>query len=333
MEVSMDFFFIWVFPALLLGGLGFFLFMGTIKHINRCKKVAGWSKTNGTVDRATVEEHKSQRYNRTLRRGYRSTTYEPKIEYSYSVMGSIFHSSGYQNFNGVYFDTSEEKAAEIIAAYPAGKNVTVTYDPNNPVDAYLLPETDTHRLLKNRTGQVVMMIIALAWFATGSAINLARVLNDRIVDNQIHASPALLPFTTQDLNDRLDPMLAKYQLVCQDEKAAGQELKYFSLACRNATEVSFTAIELYFRQEAPEKSDFLAVFHSSTNLEEAKIFLIEAAALVFNDDELIAVTDWITVNIQQVAASKGDVDLNVSGIDLALDNLGGTVRLNIGDLQ
>ncbi|MBA4384612.1 MAG: hypothetical protein C0410_07740 [Anaerolinea sp.] len=333
MEVSMDFFFIWVFPALILGGFGLFLFWATTKHINRCKTVAGWSKTNGTVDRATVEEHKSQRYNRTLRTGYRRTLYEPKIEYSYSVMGSIFHSGAYQNFNGVYHETSEEKAAEIVAAYPAGKSVTVTYDPNNPSDAYLLPETDTHRLVKNRSGQVVMLIIALVWFLTGSMINLSGIMSGKMAEKQIHASAALLPFTTEEINAKLDPLMAKYQLVCQDEKAAGQELKYYISACRMSSDDNFSALELYYRQEAPEKSDFLAAFHSSTNLEEAKIFLFEAAGIVFMDDELITVQDWIADNIQQVAASEGDVDFNISGIDLALDNLGGTVRLNIGDLQ
>ena len=32
----MDIFLIWIFPALLLGGIGFLLYISTRKHIQRC---------------------------------------------------------------------------------------------------------------------------------------------------------------------------------------------------------------------------------------------------------------------------------------------------------
>lgn len=329
----MDFFLIWIFPTFLLGVVGLIGFLSTNKHIKHCEAISGWVTTRAIVEKTSIEQHITRKRYAGSRISNRRVTYQPKIEYSYEVIGTSFRSDAFQNFAGTFAGHSEDEAARVVAAYPAGKEVSIRYNPENPAEAYLLPQTDTTRLLKIRTGQVVMIIIALAWFAVGSLLNLVRVLNEKNADKQIHASAALLPFTTQEINAKMDTLVEKYQLDCQDESAAGQELKYYIRACRGVIENEITSLELYYRQEAPQKADCISSVYTPTDQEKAVAFFEETAGLVFSSGDLFTVHDWLAGNIQKVTTGNGDVDLTISEMNLALDNLGGTVRLNIGALQ
>ncbi len=329
----MDFFLIWVIPALILGGLGALLLVATTKHINRCKEVAGWSKTTGTVDSASVEAHRSQRFNRARRRGYNRTTYEPKIAYSYLVMGSTFHSSAYQNFNGTYFGTSQEKAAGVVAAYPAGKNVTVTYDPNNPSDAYLIPQTSTDKLVKSRTGQLIMIVIAVVWVGIGAVINLTSILGEKASDARIKKSDGLIPYSAQDINLKLDPLVEKYQLICNQEGATGYTLVYAIRACRADAGDDVTSFEVFARKDSPETVDMISAVFTPSDPRQTITFFNEVAMLALGGDDLKSAQVWIAEKVTEVAAGEGDTATVIGSINLALDNLGGTVRLNIGRFQ
>jgi len=274
----MDFFLIWVFPALILGGMGLLLLLATTRHINRCKSVAGWSKTKGTVDSASVEMHRSQRFNRALRRGYNRTYFEPKIAYSYVVMGSIFHSSAYQNFNGMHYDTSEEKAAEIVAAYPAGKNVTVTFDPDNPSDAYLQPETDTTRLFERRMLQSVMIVIALVWFGLGFGIKIMGQIKAENAQKQIEQSAGLLPVSPDQLEPGLNSLIAQYGLTCSDEGYSGKTLAYTEKRCTNGEVSNLTAFEVDARKEDVQKIDVISALSTPSDLDATVSFFDQMAA-------------------------------------------------------
>jgi hypothetical protein len=319
----MDFFLIWVFPALMLGGLGLILLLGTMKHINRCKAVAGWSKTKGTVDSASVEAHRSQRFNRTLRTGYNSTHYEPKIAYSYSVMGSIFHASAYQNFNGIFHDTSEDHTAEIVAAYPPGKSVTVTFDPDNPADAYLLPETDTSRLVERRMIQIVMIAIAVVWFSLGFGINILGKMKAEYAQKQIEQSAGVLPITPDQLEPGLNSLIAEYGLTCSVEGYSGKTLAYKENRCTHDDVSNLTAIEVDARKEDIQKIDVISALSTPSDLDATITFYEQVSALVFDAEALGTVSEWIKATLPEVIETGNTVSASIVNLPLTMSNLGG----------
>lgn len=329
----MDFFLIWVFPAFLLGGLGLFLLLVTTRHINRCKAVAGWSKTNGTVDRATVETYKSQRFNRTLRSGYRSTHYEPKIEYSYSVMGSIFHSSGFQNFNGVYLDNTEEKAAEIVATYPPGKSVTVTYDPNNPSDAYLLPETDTVRLGRSRMIQLGMIALALVWISLGLGVKILEQIKAENIEKQVQQSAGLLPLSLDQIETDLKGMVTQYEMTCSDEGVGGKALSYSKKRCERGEASDLIAVEVYTRKEDRQKVDLISAIRTPSDLEAVRIFFESVAAFEFKDSDVETISAWIESSLPGVKDTGSTTTMTINNIPLNLSSLGNNIRFSLGELQ
>lgn len=330
----MDFFLLWVLPAFLVGGIGLILLLGTIKNIQRCKAVANWMKTRAVIERALIEKHQRRRNIIGTHQGYSRAYFSPKIEYSYNVMGSPFRSNRYQNFAGTYHNQSEEEAARIVAAYPVGKEVTIAYDPNNPADAYLLPETSTARLEKMRNGQIAMLAVALIWLGVGSVLNLSLSLGDKAADKRIQESAGFLPGTIATIAENLDPLVEKYQLVCQDEGSSGQIFAYHVWACRAALGSELTSIEILNRKEDLEKVDMLSAIYTPSDQGETVTFFSESVSLVFEEADLESAKTWIAESVATIIAGEIEtVDTVIGGIALSLDDLGGTIRLNIGDLQ
>ncbi|MEJ5309740.1 MAG: DUF3592 domain-containing protein [Anaerolineae bacterium] len=96
---------------------------------------ANWPKAAGEVLRAFVYRHERRTPKET------SITYTPVVEYAYTV-GEHRYTSGKRDF--APYDcatfTDERKAREIVAAFPAGKAVTVRYNPVVPAQAALKVE-------------------------------------------------------------------------------------------------------------------------------------------------------------------------------------------------
>ena len=118
----------WIFGLvfLLLGVI--FLIVGLVA-MKRAKAAQSWPSMPGTVARTEVVQHED-----SDSEGNTSVTYEPVVEYNYSVMG--------QPFTGkrIAFGTNRydyKKAQEIVTRYPAGSRVNVYYNPDKPKDAVL----------------------------------------------------------------------------------------------------------------------------------------------------------------------------------------------------
>lgn len=111
---------------LLLGGI--FLAIGLVAT-KRAKSAQSWPSMPGTVNRSEVVEHED-----TDSDGGSTVTYEPVVEYQYSVMGQPFTGKriafGANRFN-------YKKAVEIAARYPLGARVNVYYNPEKPKDSTL----------------------------------------------------------------------------------------------------------------------------------------------------------------------------------------------------
>ncbi|HCS41011.1 MAG TPA: hypothetical protein DIW44_15710 [Anaerolineaceae bacterium] len=329
----MDFFLIWVFPALLLGGFGLLLFLATTKNINRCKAVSGWAKTTGIVEKSAVEKHKSQRFNRRIRRGYQQSHYEPKIEFSYLVGGSTFHSSSYKNFDGIYQDDSEEKAAEIVAQFPSGKKVTVTYNPDQPAESYLLPQIDFTRLSEHRKIQIVMIAFALVWVGLGSGIKMREQIMAENTQKQIQQSVGVLPINPDQLEPGLNLIIAEYALTCSEDGYSGKTIAYKEKRCTNGDVSNLTAIEVDSRKEDIQKIDVISALKTPSDIDVTVTFFNQIASLIFKDEALASTSEWISTTLPEVIQTSNTISTTIGSIPLKMSNLGSNIRFTLGDSQ
>jgi len=116
---------------IVIGSLCFFgllidgILLGIILFTRRKVAQAGsWSSTMGTVIFSTIE----------WRRGSKgqSVAY-PVVQYAYQVMGRMYE--GRKVMPGP--NSGGSWAHKVVERYPAGAQVMVYYDPNNPSDALL----------------------------------------------------------------------------------------------------------------------------------------------------------------------------------------------------
>jgi hypothetical protein len=122
-----------------LPGMGFFALAGVmllalLRAARRQAAAASrWPVTTGRIVTSTVEHYRSRVGG--ARSGTVTTFYEPVVEYSYRVDGREYHSTRL-SFGGRVAG-SEELAQAKAAQYPAGTEVVVHYDPDNPTNAVL----------------------------------------------------------------------------------------------------------------------------------------------------------------------------------------------------
>jgi len=120
-----------------LGALGFFVVFGLIggglsywgwNILQDAKASASWPTANGIVSSSDVSHT-------TDSDG--GDTYSPEVDYQYSVDGQNYSNNTIKFGENSY--SSRNKAEGIAATYPVGRQVTVYYDPNQPVKAVLEP--------------------------------------------------------------------------------------------------------------------------------------------------------------------------------------------------
>jgi hypothetical protein len=118
----------WMFGLVFLVLGVIFLIVGLVAT-KRAKAAQSWPSMPGTVMRSEVVRHES-----TDEDGSSSVTFEPVVEYSFSVMGQPFTGKriafGANRFN-------HNKAVEITARYPIGARPNVYYNPDKPKDSVL----------------------------------------------------------------------------------------------------------------------------------------------------------------------------------------------------
>ncbi len=134
--------------------IGVVFLVVALKNRKKAQESLAWPTTSGVVQSTDMQVHRH--YDLDNRRT--SYTYEPVVEYTYSLMGQGYSSKkiafGATGFN-------QRKAQEILARYPQGATVTVHYNPQNPGEAVL--ETTAK-------GGVAFIIAAVAFIVIGLAI-------------------------------------------------------------------------------------------------------------------------------------------------------------------
>ena len=101
------------------------IFLGILFSTRRkMAAVQGWPSTMGTVLMSTLEWRRS---------GNRGSAAYPVVQYSYQVNGQAYQ--GRKIAPGM--EVGGTGAGRVVERYPAGAQVMVFYDPNNPADAVL----------------------------------------------------------------------------------------------------------------------------------------------------------------------------------------------------
>jgi hypothetical protein len=112
--------------ALILGGV--FLFIGW-RGKKQSDASRSWPSVPGRVTAATMRTSTSYDHDTSP-----STSYQPVVEYDYTVMGAAYHASRVA-FGADSFGKGQAEA--ILARYPVDTHVTVYYNPEKPGEAVL----------------------------------------------------------------------------------------------------------------------------------------------------------------------------------------------------
>lgn len=142
-------------PSLFFLVLGIGLIVISIVNRQRAKRAQNWPVVPSTV--LNSEVRKRQQYDSDSASG--RTTYEPVVNYQYSVMGSLYNGSR------VSFGdkkTSRKKAEEIVARYPAGTEVNAHYNPDKVEESVL--ETAANGSIGNLVSGLLLIVLAVAVF-------------------------------------------------------------------------------------------------------------------------------------------------------------------------
>jgi hypothetical protein len=118
--------------GLIFTGIGLFMLARGLIHFRTSKASSNWPSTQGEVALATIDVSVS-----TDDDGGTSTSYAPRVLYTYTVLGQQ-HTSD-QVVIGTTLNYPSRARAEANLAYQTGQQVTVFYNPDNPAQAVLEP--------------------------------------------------------------------------------------------------------------------------------------------------------------------------------------------------
>ena len=139
---------------LLFGG---FLLFDAVKNWLKHRESESWQPVSAQIVSSKVTVH---------RRGKGGTAYGMSITYSYRVMGREYQGNQYRfGADGIVLGT-RQKAEATVAQNPAGKQITIYYDPNAPDQAVFERNFDTTTL-----------VLGVFFFGLGGYISLIAIRN------------------------------------------------------------------------------------------------------------------------------------------------------------
>jgi hypothetical protein len=333
----MNFFIVYTFPALIIGGIGLLVFFIVHSDIHKRNTIAGWLKTQATIDRSAFEERKTQRFSKSplsIFGGYKVKYWVPAIRYSFKIIGTPFESSGYSNCSqAVYMRMKDRDRQRILAEYPAGKVVTITYNPDNPVEAYLLPLTDSSQQVIFRAIAIFVMLIALAWVGWGAADQLSGSLREKAALAKLQSSPGLLPVSMSQINLKLDQLTKEFGLDCVESNYAWMYLHYRKQLCETPPGINLAWVEIYSRSDAPEKVDSVVALFNQTDQEKKIPFFLKVVGLSFQDAESQSAQEWVKTTLSTLTQSGDSANTTIAEVQIQFDVSGKSTRINIGRTQ
>jgi hypothetical protein len=130
----------------------------TISNLREAAAGRRWPVTRGRIVRSEVE---MKWLFASATRGAAVRTYQPLVEYQYTVNGREYHSR--RRRLGATVTTGEAIARAEAARFPAGAHVEVHYDPRKPGNAVL----EMGVAFKPRTFLIIVVFFGLAFYFSG----------------------------------------------------------------------------------------------------------------------------------------------------------------------
>lgn len=120
----------------LVAGIGALLAIGGVVLFFWLKwqqgEAAYWHNVTGQVERTEIKVRTSQHARRANR-----TSYAPVVHYRYEVQGQTHRNDRTLLNDAISFDAPAEAEA-FLADYPVGRDVRVSYNPDNPAQSALV---------------------------------------------------------------------------------------------------------------------------------------------------------------------------------------------------
>jgi len=163
---------VWIFTGFqaIFVLIGIFFTVRGVLEWDRAAKSASWPTVTGTVTRSEMTSHRSTHEGRT------STSYHAHIEFDYEVDGVGHH--GDQRTYKVA-TSSQSAANDAVAAYPVGRSVTVSYDPQDPERAVLEPGWDWSNAIPIAVGLFAIAFVSfLRWLVVGQVGKAVQRMKD-----------------------------------------------------------------------------------------------------------------------------------------------------------
>jgi hypothetical protein len=113
---------------MVFGGMGSWAFITGLKGVEKALASQNWPSVQGQVLSSSVGTHDSHDSDS-------STTYSADVRYTYGVNGNTYQ--GTHLGSGDFSSSNYNQMSAWAAKYPAGKQVSVYYDPANPATAVL----------------------------------------------------------------------------------------------------------------------------------------------------------------------------------------------------
>ncbi|GAP12005.1 hypothetical protein BECAL_03205 [Bellilinea caldifistulae] len=152
---------------LLFAGIGVWLILRYQKNKEKARQSLDWPKTTGRIIESRIAEHESEDED-----GISTYTYSPVVRFEYQVAG-ITYTGDRMGIGPSVAISNRRKVEERIAYYPAGKNVPVFYNPQNPSEAVLeAGKTGKAELVAG----IILVVIAVTILCIGSVVLLANSL-------------------------------------------------------------------------------------------------------------------------------------------------------------
>jgi hypothetical protein len=313
--------------VLLLAAIGYWLQASPKAEIEARRRLRNWRKTTGVVTGSRLEETRDARLSvpgQLLK--IKSDVYKPVISYTYQVGDKNYQSSKYKNSfvaRGEEWLSADRQAVEkIVAAHPPGRTSTVSYDPDDPGNAYLELDSSISRLFVFRTSGIVLILAGALMFMR-SAFSTS---GDMLAGRTPQESAAVLPVASADLRAGLSTKLG---LACQYSGIYHET--YESWLCKDPSGVASALVYIYSRKQALEKTDYLIAKASQPDAPAFFAGLLEVSLPQSDPRQL---QDWITKTAPSLSQTANRAETTINNVPFVLSIPSeNTLQLDIGEFR
>lgn len=220
-----------------------------------------------------------------------------------------------------------QKVEKIIAEYPHGKVVTVTYNLDDPTLAYLDINSAVGTQRVQQVSGFVLIAIAVCLLVAGAY----RVSQMVVTQAAVTSAPTAIPRNTEDVKSDLTHDLA---MTCKAGNFAGQSMAYTRWECEGRSEGALLYSSIFSRKLAPEKIDAVRSLTSGIDQQKGLEFFARVSQMCVPSANPQEVKDWLGKALPGLTEIGNEAETMIGGVRFALANPNGVgLRLEIGAIK